>query len=274
VVVFKFGDPGKTAHFANLWSYGGLFPFGIAGMALTLQMVMFAYSGVEMVGLTAGEAANPEVVLPRATQSIIFRILLFYVGSLVVIMVLIPWTHISESTSPFVFEKLGIPGAANFVNFVVITAAASACNSGIYSAGRMLFSMGQRGRAPSMCAQLNSNHVPARGVTLSTAVMFLGVLLNYFVPAKAFAWLTSIALIGTLWTWGIIMVSHLRYRRRVGMCLARSVTFRMPGYPSANSLVIGVLVATAILLWFDPDTRVAVYVAPLWFGILVVAYKL
>ena len=275
VVVFKLGDLGQTAKISNLWSYGGVFPFGIAGMALALQMVMFAYSGVEMVGLTAGEADNPDVVLPRATRSIIFRILLFYIGSLTVIMVLIPWTHIDESTSPFVyvFEKMGIPGAASFVNLAVITAAASACNSGIYSAGRMLFSMGRLGRAPNICARLNANHVPAPGITVSTVVMFLGVLLNYFVPAKAFAWLTSIALIGTLWTWIMIMVSHLRYRQRVRKGMVRQVGFRMPGYPVANWLVIGVFSATAILLWFDPDTRVAVYVAPIWFGILAVAYR-
>jgi AAT family amino acid transporter/D-serine/D-alanine/glycine transporter len=125
-----------------------------------------------------------------------------------------------------------------------------------------------------MCAQLNANHIPAPGITVSTILMFLGVLLNYFVPAKAFAWLTSIALIGTLWTWIMIMVSHLRYRDRVRKGMVRPVAFRMPGYPVANWLVIGVFSATGILLWFDSDTRVAVYVAPIWFGILAVAYRL
>lgn len=275
IILFKLGDLGKTSSVANLWAHGGLLPFGITGMALTLQMVMFAYSGIEVVGLTAGEAQSPETVLPRATQGIILRILLFYIGSLIVIMMLIPWPQMSEDISPFVFvfEKIGIPGAANFVNLVVITAAASSCNSGIFSTGRLLFSMGQLRAAPRAFAKINSNHVPAWGITVSTAFMFLGVLLNYIVPAQAFVWLTSIALIGTLWTWMMIMLAHIGYRRRVSAGLAPSVAYRMPGYPAANWIVIAVILLTAALLWLDPETRVAIYIAPIWFAILGAAYK-
>jgi amino acid transporter, AAT family len=276
VIVFKLGDLGKTAGVANLWSHGGFFPFGIAGMALTLQMVMFAYSGVEVVGLTAGEAQSPETVLPRATQSIIFRIGIFYIGSLIVIIMLIPWPQMSEDISPFVFvfEKIGIPGAAHFVNFVVITAAASSCNSGIFSTGRMLYSMGQHRAAPRAFAKISSNHVPVLGVSVSTAIVFIGVILNYFVPAKAFVWLTSVALVGTLWTWIIIMLAHIGYRRKARAGMVQAVAYRMPGYPAANCLVIAVMSLTGVLLWFDPETRVAIYVAPIWFGMLAAAYKI
>src|SRR6185312_17461385 len=141
---------GRGASFSNLWSHGGFLPFGVVGVLLTLQMVTFAYQGVELIGITAGEAANPEVVLPKATNGITFRILIFYIGALLVIMSLVPWTELSPDTSPFVFvfEKMHIPAAATLINIVVITAASSSCNSGIFSTGRMLYSLAQRGQAP------------------------------------------------------------------------------------------------------------------------------
>src|ERR1700680_274350 len=210
VILFHVGDLGASASFTHLWSHGGFMPFGIVGVLLTLQIVMFAYSGVELIGVTAGEAQNPAVVLPRATNGIILRILIFYLGALLVIMAVVPWDQLSPSVSPFVFvfEKLGVPGAAGIITVVVITAASSSCNSGLFSTGRMLWSLARRGQAPRGFAALNQRQVPAAGIHVSAAVMLLTVVLNYLVPKEAFTWITSITLIGTLWTWGIIMMSH------------------------------------------------------------------
>jgi AAT family amino acid transporter/D-serine/D-alanine/glycine transporter len=158
------------------------------------------------------------------------------------------------------------------INFVVITAAASACNSGLYSTGRFLFFLAQRGQAPGALARLSSKHVPVHGVTLSAGVMLIGVALNAIVPEKAFIWVTSIALIGTLWTWMIIMLAHLKYRRAVAEGRERQSGFRMPGAPVANWLVIVFLLIVTALLALDRETRVALYVAPFWFGILGLAY--
>jgi AAT family amino acid transporter len=257
-----------------LWSHGGFLPFGIVGVLLTLQMVTFAYQGVELIGVTAGEAENPEVVLPKATNGITFRILIFYIGALLVIMALVPWTDLSPDVSPFVFvfDRMHIPAAASIINVVVITAATSSCNSGIFSTGRMLYSLAQRGQAPSGLARLSSKHIPARGVNISAAVMLVAVALNYAVPEKAFVWVTSISTIGTLWTWGIIMVAHRNYRLAVAAGRVRASNFRMPGAPLANWLVVAFLVAVTAMLGLDPDTRVALYVAPLWFGILGLGY--
>jgi amino acid transporter, AAT family len=250
-------------------------PFGLLGVLLTLQIVMFAYSGVELIGVTAGEAENPEVVLPRATNSIIFRILLFYVGALVVIMSLVPWDELNPDMSPFVmmFDKMGIPGAASIINIVVITAAASSCNGGIFSTGRMLYALALEGQAPKAFGRLSKRHVPVAGVHASAAVMLIGVVLNYIVPKEVFTWVTSIALIGTLWTWIIIMYSHAKYRSAVGEGRARAVSYRMPGWPFANWAVIVFLLIVAAMFWLDPDTRVALYVAPFWFGLLGIAYS-
>jgi AAT family amino acid transporter/D-serine/D-alanine/glycine transporter len=158
VIFFHVGDLGATASFTNLWSHGGFLPFGILGVLLTLQMVTFAYQGVELIGVTAGEAENPEVVLPKATNGITYRILIFYIGALLVIMSLVPWTELSPDMSPFVFvfDKMRVPAAATIINIVVITAATSSCNSGIFSTGRMLFSLAQRGQAPRALAHLSA----------------------------------------------------------------------------------------------------------------------
>ena len=274
VIVFHVGDFGSHASFANLWSNGGFAPFGMMGVLLTLQMVMFAYSGVELIGVTAGEAENPAVVLPRATNGIIFRILLFYIGALIVIMALVPWNQLSPDTSPFVFvfQKLGIPAAASIINIVVITAASSSCNSGIFSTGRMLYSLACRGQGPRVFAAVSSRHVPAAGIHVSAAVMLIGVFLNYVVPKHVFIWVTSISLIGTLWTWGIIMVAHLGYRRAVREGRVAAASFRMPGAPVVNWLVVAFLLFVTVMLWLRPDTRVALFVAPVWFGLLAAGY--
>ncbi|TLY65120.1 MAG: amino acid permease, partial [Gammaproteobacteria bacterium] len=183
VIVFHVGDLGAGASFSNLWSHGGFLPYGVGGMLLTMQIVMFAYVGVELIGVTAGEAQDPKVVLPRATNGIILRILIFYIGALIVIMALVPWNELSPSVSPFVFvfEKLRVPAAAGLINLVVITAASSSCNSGLFSTGRMLWSLAQRGHGPRPFARLSPRQVPAAGIHASAAVMLVGVALNYVV---------------------------------------------------------------------------------------------
>lgn len=274
MIVFGVGELGPTASFSNLWSHDGFLPFGMLGVLLTLQIVMFAYSGVELIGVTAGEAENPSVVLPRATNSIIFRILIFYIGALIVIMSLVPWNELSPTISPFVlvFDKIGIPGAATVINIVVITAAASSCNSGLYSNGRMLFTLAQRGQAPRILGVLNRRNVPAMGIHVSAAVALIGVALNYVVPEEVFTWVTSVVLVGTLWTWIIIMIAHRNYRLQVQAGRVAAVSYRMPGAPYANWLVVAFLLVVAGMLWLTPGTRVALYVAPIWFGLLGIGY--
>ena len=276
VITFHVGALGPTAGFSNLWSHGGFLPGGMLPVLLALQIVMFAYEGVELIGVTAGEAANPEVALPRATNGIIVRILLFYIGALLIIMSLVPWNQLDPKESPFVFVfgKLGLPGAASIINLVVITAAASSCNSGLFSTGRMLWTLGQRGQAPRAFAALSRQRVPAAGIHASAAVMLIGVVLNYSVPERVFTIVTSVALIGTLWTWGIILVSHVNYRRAVAAGRAAPAPFRMPGAPIANWVVLAFLVLVTVMLARDPDTRVALYVAPVWFALLGVGYLL
>ncbi len=277
VLIFHVGVLGPTASVSNLWSHGGFLPFGTYGVFITLQIAMFAYTGVELIGVTAGEADNPGVVLPKATNGITFRILLFYIGSLIVIMSLVPWNQFSPTTSPFVFlfEKMGVPAAAAVINLVVITAASSSCNSGLFSTGRMLHALASRGQAPKAFGKVNAQSVPAAGIHVSAAVMLVAVALNYGWPSeRVFAWVTSIATVGSIWTWGIILVAHRNYRVAVAHGRASPSSYRMPCAPYANWLALAFLLGVTATLWLDPDNRIALYVAPFWFLLLWVGYVL
>lgn len=274
ILMFGVTDLGPTASVSNLWSHGGFAPVGLVGVVLTLQIACFAYTGIELIGVTAGEAENPEKVLPHATNSITYRILLFYIGALAIIMSLLPWDQLSPDASPFVqvFERIGIPAAAAIINLVVITAAASSCNSGIFSTGRMLYALAQRGQAPAFLGEVNARHVPAKGIVFSSICMLVGVILNYLVPEDVFTYVTSVGTVGAVWTWAVIMWSHMRYRKAVARGEARAVSFRMPGGTAASVFVLGFLGLVIVFLGMDAGTRVALYVAPVWFGLLGLLY--
>src|SRR4051794_7460791 len=274
IILFGFGDLGQTASFSNLWAHGGFLPKGGWGVILSLQVVAFAFLGVELIGVTAGEAENPQKVLPSAINAVVWRILIFYIGALVVIMSLVPWNQLDPKLSPFVmvFDRIGIPAAGGIINFVVITAAASSCNSGIFSTGRMLYTLAQFKQAPRVFGRISRRHVPAAGITASVALMLVGVLLNYLMPEQVFGYVISVVLVVQLWTWAMIVLAHIGYRKAVRAGRARAVSFRMPGAPYTNWLVLGFLLLIAVLLGFDDGTRIALFVAPVWFAILAVGY--
>jgi AAT family amino acid transporter len=266
IMVFGFGPLGDTASITNLWDHGGMFPKGTAGTFVALQVVMFAFVGVELVGVTAGEARDPERTLPRAVNSIVVRILVFYVGAMVVIMSLVPWTQLNDETSPFVtaFKEIGIAGAAGVINLVVLTAALSSCNSGLFSTGRMMFTLAQRGEAPHRLGHVDRRRLPFGAITASAAVLLVGVALNYFVPENAFEYITSVATVGALWTWGVIVAAHLAYRRRLRRGAVSASPFRMPGSPITNWVILGFLAFVIVLLAFDAEQRIALYAGAAW----------
>ena len=274
VVTLGVGDAADSASVSHLWADGGFAPNGVGQTLLVLQIVMFAFLGVELVGVTAGEADDPERVLPRAINTIPLRIGLFYVGALLVILVLVPWTEFHAGQSPFVlvFDRVGIPAAAAIVNFVVLTAALSSCNSGLYSTGRMLRALSAKGQAPPALGELTTRQVPAFGICASAVVMAAGVLVNVVAPEKAFVYITSVATVGALWVWGVIVVCQARYRRLADAGALPASRFRMPGAPWTGRIVLAFLLLVLVLLGFDADNRVALYVAPFWAAFLVAAY--
>ncbi|MRH92776.1 amino acid permease [Nocardia sp. SYP-A9097] len=271
VLIFHFGHAANPT-VANLWNDGGVFPNGFSQALLALQIVVFAYVGVELVGVTAGEARDPKNTLRKAINTLPFRIGLFYVGALLVIMSVSSWRNFHAGRSPFVevFEQIGIPGAAAIINFVLLTAALSSCNSGIYSTGRMLRSLAQRDEAPAGLGALSSRSVPATGIAVSAAVMVIGVGVNYFSPEKAFGYVTSVSTMGIIFVWGIILVCHLIYRVRVKAGLLPASEYRLPGAPFTSVLALVFLALVVVLLFFTDSGRTALVVGVVW-GILVCA---
>ncbi|WP_338450718.1 amino acid permease [Niallia oryzisoli] len=274
MIVKGFSTDSGAASFTNLWGYDGMFPNGINGFILAFQMVVFAFVGIELVGLTAGETENPEKVLPKAINSIPIRVLIFYIGALIVIMSVYPWNAIVPTESPFVqvFVAVGIAAAAGIVNFVVLTSAASACNSAIFSTSRMVYSLGKEKYANEKFARLNARKVPTNALFFSSAVILISVVLNYLIPEGVFTLITSISTVCFIFIWGITVVSHLKYRR-TRPDLAKVNKFKMPLYPFSNYLILAFLAFVLVVLAIAEDTRVALFVTPVWFILLVAIYK-
>lgn len=274
MIIFGLGNGGKPIGFSNLWTHGGFFPKGILGPVMSLVMVTFAYLGIELIGVTAGEAQDPEKTLPSAINKVFWRILIFYIGALTVIMSICPWNKLGSVGSPFVlvFSKLGIGAAAGIINFVVLTAALSACNSGIFSTGRMLYNLSLQGTAPKMFGKLSKSHVPMNGILISACFTLIGVVLNYLVPGKVFTYVSSVATFGGVWVWGIIVISQMKFRKSLTSEQVKKLKFPSLFYPYANWISLAFLVLVIVVMFFNPDTRVALIVAPAWFGILTAIY--
>ncbi|MFF4652693.1 amino acid permease [Streptomyces sp. NPDC001380] len=274
VLTLGFSDAADTASATHLWADGGLFPNGVGSTLTTLQIVMFAYLGVELVGVTAGESENPEKTLPRAINTLPVRIGVFYVGALLVILSLVTWSEFQPGASPFVaaFSRIGIPAAGGIVNFVVLTAALSSCNSGMYSTGRMLRDLALRGQAPGAVTRLNNRRTPAAAITVSALLMGVGVVLNYTAPAKAFTYVTSVATVAGIWTWAVILLSQIRYHaaHRAGRLPAPA--FRAPGAPWTSWVALAFLAFVTVLIALDADARVSLYVFPVWALLLTAGY--
>jgi amino acid transporter, AAT family len=274
MIVLGIGNGGIATGISNLWENGGILPNGITGVLMSLQMVMFAFLGIEMIGITAGEVKNPEKTLARAIDSVFWRILIFYVGALFVIMSIYPWTEIGAQGSPFVltFDKLGIPAAAGIINFVVLTAALSSCNGGIFSTARMLFNLAENDEAPKGLGKLNKNGVPSKAVFVTGGALLVGVILNYLVPAKVFTWVTAISTFGAIWTWSMILLSQIKYRKSLTPAQLKRLKYKMPLFPFTSYFSLAFLLLVVGLMAFFPDTRIALIVGPLWLGILTAFY--
>jgi AAT family amino acid transporter len=272
IIWLGWGNGGKPVGISNLWTHGGWFPNGFTGMVLALPVLVFSFGGIETIGMAAAEAAQPERTIPRAVNSVIWRILIFYIGSLFVIMAIYPWNELGTQGSPFVttFAKLGIPQAAGLINFVVITAALSSFNSTTFSGSRMLHSLAIKGQAPVAMGRLSASGVPVRGVLVTIFFLLLGVLLNYLVPERIFGMIMSILAFNTVWTWGTVLVAHWRFRRQQGTVLP----FRLRVWPASSVLALAFLAFVLVMLGYSADTRVALYVGVAWVALLTIAYRL
>ncbi|MFT4185888.1 MAG: amino acid permease [Micrococcaceae bacterium] len=246
---------GVSPGFHMISENGGLFPHGFLPAVVITQGVVFAYAGIEMVGVAAGETESPEKVVPKAVNAVIWRIAIFYVGAVVLLVMLMPFSKYSEDESPFVtfFNNIGIPGAGGVMNFVVITAALSSLNSGVFATARTLRSMGMAGAAPSFTKKMNKNHVPVGGILLTVSVSLLGVILNYIMPAQAFEIVLNYSSLGIICVWIMIMLTHLAYRKAIaeGKVVEKNKTFKLMFSPITDYVTIGFLLLVLVLMYFD-----------------------
>jgi len=252
-VIFGTPVPGRDVGFNLIAQNGGLFPNGLLPVVIVMQGVVFAYASIELIGTTAGETAHPEKVIPKAINTVIVRIAIFYVGSLVLLSMLLPFTSYKAGESPFVtfFGSIGIQGAGPIMNMVVLTAAMSSLNAGLYSTGRILRSMSMSGSAPRFAARLNKRGVPYGGIALTAAVACLGVLLNAIVPGAAFEIVLNMASLGIISAWGMIILCQLALFRLAKQGTAVRPSFRMFGAPYTGYVTLVFLVSVVVLMAFD-----------------------
>ena len=246
--------------------HGGLFPSGLIPMLLVVQGVVFAYAAVELVGVAAGETKNPEKILPKAVNSIMWRVGFFYVGSVILLALLLPFDAYTSDESPFVtvLSKIGVPGAAGVMNLVVLTAALSSLNSGLYSTGRILRSMAMSGSAPRFTGLMNKGQVPYGGILLTTFFCVLGVGLNFIVPENAFEIVLNFAAIGVLGTWGMIMLCSLLFWNRSKEGRVTRPSYQLPWAPYTQIITLIFLTSVLALMYADEGAgRTTVLCLPL-----------
>ncbi|MEC5344233.1 L-asparagine permease [Brenneria populi] len=244
---------GNPTGFHLITDNGGLFPHGLLPALVLIQGVIFAFAGVEMLGITAGECKNPEKILPKAVNSVIWRIGLFYVGSIILLVCLLPWNAYQAGQSPFVtfFSKLGVPYIDSIINIVVLSAALSSLNSGLYCTGRILRSLSQGGSAPLFLSKVSRQSVPYAGILVTVSIHIIGVFLNYIVPAQVFEIVLNVASLGILSSWGFIIVCQMKLRIAIRQGKAKPVSFKMPGAPVTSWLTLAFLLGVLVLMAFD-----------------------
>ncbi|MBI0329751.1 amino acid permease [Burkholderia plantarii] len=269
------GGAGPQASVSNLWRNGGFFPNGVGGLVTSMAVIMFSFGGLELVGITAAEADDPTRSIPRATNQVIYRILIFYIGALGVLLSLFPWQKVVTGGSPFVliFHALGSDLVANVLNVVVLTAALSVYNSGVYCNSRMLFGLAQQGNAPRALLSVSRRGIPLAALGVSAVATGICVLINYLMPGKAFGFLMGLVVSALIINWAMISYIHLRFRQ-AKRAAGQTTLFRSLGHPLTNWLCLAFLAAILVVMYLDPDLRLSVYLIPVWLVVLGIGYRL
>jgi L-asparagine permease len=250
-----FGTPieGHVTGFSLITDNGGFFPNGILPAFIIIQGVLFAYASIELIGTTAGETEDPRKVIPGAIRTVVFRLLVFYVGSVLLLSLLLPYTAYKAGESPFVtfFGSIGVEGADIIMNLVVLTAVLSSLNAGLYSTGRILHSMAVSGSAPAALAKMNKAGVPYGGIAVTAAVTVIGVILNAIVPAAAFEIALNLSALGIICAWGVIVLCQLKLWHLSRRGEMNRPDFRMFGAPYTGILTLVFLFAVLVLMALD-----------------------
>jgi len=268
---------------SNLWTHGGFAPKGLGGIAMALAFVLFAFGGIETIGFAAAETERPEQVIPKAINQVILRVLVFYIGSLVVLLSLTPWNQLVAqltaggdpyAKSPFVqvFASLGQGTAAHLLNFVILTAALSVYNSMVYCNSRLLYGMAREGNAPRLLARVNRRGVPVAAIVFPGVLTALTVVMNYVMPSGVIEALLSLIVGALVITWVTIIITHWRFRR--SRASAGASRFPAPVAPASNVLCLVVMAGVLAVMLASPQVRSAALVLPVWMAGVYAAFRL
>ncbi|AEF22728.1 MULTISPECIES: amino acid permease [Pseudomonas] len=268
------GAGGEQATVSNLWSHGGFFPNGVSGLVMMMAIIMFSFGGLELVGITAAEADQPKTVIPKAINQVVYRILIFYIGALTVLLSLHPWDDLvatltaggdSYGSSPFVqiFSLIGSDTAAHLLNFVVLTAALSVYNSGVYCNSRMLYGLAEQGNAPKQLLKVDKRGVPVLAIAISALFTLICVVVNYLVPKSALELLMSLVVAALVINWAMISLAHIKFRKAMQ---AKGVepSFKAFWFPFANYLCLAFVLFILGVMLFIPGIRLSVFAIPFW----------
>lgn len=288
------GTGGEQATIQNLWNNGGFFPKGwlsgnsedgFSGLFAAMALIMFSFGGLELIGITAAEAKNPEKTIPKATNQVIYRILIFYVGALIILFSLAPWETITDKSSPFVMVFENLNGLkfnlfgntidfsrliANALNIIVLTAALSVYNSSVYSNSRMLYGLAEQGNAPKFLKKLNKNHVPVMAIVVSSIFAAVCIIINKVIPEDAFHILMSLVVSSLVINWIMISITHLKYRKQKELENSKTL-FPSFIYPISNYICLIFLFGILIVMWFT-GLKISVELIPAWLIFLYISY--
>lgn len=278
------GTGGEQASISNLWSHGGFFPNGVSGLVMMMAIIMFSFGGLELVGITAAEADQPKTVIPKAINQVVWRILIFYIGALTILLSLHPWDDMVKTltsggdayaSSPFVqiFSLIGEGTAAHVLNFVVLTAALSVYNSGVYCNSRMLYGLAEQGDAPKALMKVNERGVPVLAIALSAAVTLLCVVVNYVVPQSALELLMSLVVAALVINWAMISLAHLKFRKAM-VAKGTEPSFKAFWFPFANYLCLAFVLFILGVMLMIPGIQASVYAIPVWVLFIWVCFRI
>ena len=279
VILFGFGNGGHPVGFSNLWSHGGFFTGGIKGFFFSMAIIVGSYEGIELIGISAGEVSDPHKAIIKSVKSVLWRILIFYVGAIFVIVTIYPWNKLDSIGSPFVttFAKVGITAAASVINFVVLTAALSGANSGIYSSSRMLYKLAHEGEAPKTFGYISKRIVPSHAIIGITSGILIGFMLNVLAQflnkslANIFVIVYSSSVLPGMVAWFVILLAELRFRRK-NPDLMEDHPFKLPLYPYSNYFALIMLVVIVIFMFINPETQISVSVGALVLIVAAIVY--
>ncbi|GGE60859.1 amino acid permease [Priestia taiwanensis] len=267
-------DNSSSIGIVNLTNDGGFFPNGIWGMWIAIFISLFSYLSIEMIAVSAGEAKEPDKAVPIALKSAVIRLIVFYLLTLTLMLMIVPWSMAGTDKSPFVkvMELLNIPGAAGIMNFVILIAALSAMNSQLYISTRMMFSLSRAGYAPKAFGKLSKKNVPTLALATSAIGIAIATLYTIFSPDTAFMTMISISSFGAMFAWFMIFVTHLAFRKKWDAMGGRKLPVRMIGYPYLTIIGALLLVSVVLSTWFSDMFKDTLILGFPWLIFISIAY--